>query len=308
MLKVDLKVLEGRQAGKSISLAVKQFLIGREQDCHLRPSSDLISRHHCVFSVDEFSVRLRDLGSTNGTYVNGERIESPVTLKTGDRISVGKLSFEVLIRQGAPKSSESIPTAGASAELSDLISSLDPAESGGDQTGEMPAISPSADTVVFAAAETAAALPAETTGSAAAMYPNVPGYPPPGYGMPPQGYTMPGYPPGYTMPSFPPMYPPQYPMPGYPGGYGVPGMMPGYPVPGVAVAAEPPPAEPETASEKRKKLSAESPPMVLPDPESTGAKAPPAPPPAAPADPNAPPARKPSEAAADIIRNQRLKR
>ena len=59
MLKVDLRVLEGRQAGKSIPLAVKQFLIGREQDCHLRPNSELISRHHCVFSIDEFSVRLQ---------------------------------------------------------------------------------------------------------------------------------------------------------------------------------------------------------------------------------------------------------
>ena len=153
MLKVDLRVLEGRQAGKTIPLALKQFLIGREQDCHLRPNSELISRHHCVFSIDEFSVRLRDLGSTNGTFVNGSRIEAPVTLKSGDRISVGKLRFEVLVRQGAPKSSESIPTAPASAELSDLVSTLDPAEAGGDQTSEMPAISPSSDTVVFAGAD-----------------------------------------------------------------------------------------------------------------------------------------------------------
>lgn len=307
MLKVDLKVLEGRQAGKSIPVPVKQFLIGREQDCHLRPNSDLISRHHCVFSIDEFSVRLRDLGSTNGTYVNGSRIESPVTLKSGDRISVGKLSFEIVIRQGAPKSSESIPTPPVSSELSDLISTLDPAETAGDQTSEMPAISPSSDTVVFAAADTATTLPADLVGTAPGMFPQPTGYPPPGYGMP-QGYGMPGYPPGYGIPAYPPMYPPQYPMPGYPAGYAVPGMMPGYPVPGVAVAAEPAPTETESAAEKRKKMTAEAPPMVLPDPESTGAKAPAPPPQAAPADPNAPPVRKPSEAAADIIRNQRLKR
>jgi pSer/pThr/pTyr-binding forkhead associated (FHA) protein len=308
MLKVDLKVLEGRQAGKTIPVPVKQFLIGREQDCHLRPNSELISRHHCVFSIDEFSVRLRDLGSTNGTYVNGTRIDSPITLKSGDRIAVGKLSFEVLIRQGAPKSSESIPTSPASSDLSDVISTLDSAESGGDQTVEIPAIAPSSDTVVFAAADTATALPADLTGTQPGMFPAAPGYPPPGYGMPPPGYGMPGYPPGYGMPAYPPMYPPQYPMPGYPGGYAVPGMMPGYPVPEAAAVAEVPPSETESAAEKRKKMAAESPPMVLPDPESTGAKAPPAPPPAPPSDPNAPPARKPSEAAADIIRNQRMKR
>ncbi|MFN9201126.1 MAG: FHA domain-containing protein [Planctomycetaceae bacterium] len=308
MLKVDLKVLEGRQAGKTIPVPVKQFLIGREQDCHLRPNSDLISRHHCVFSIDEFSVRLRDLGSTNGTYVNGTRIESPVTLKSGDRISVGKLTFEILIRQGAPKSSESIPTVPASSELSDLISTLEPSESAGDQTSEMPAISPASDTVVFAAADTSTTLPTDLTGTAPGMFPTAPGYPPAGYGMPPQGYGLPGYPPGYGMPAYPAMYPPQYPMPGYPAGYSMPGMVPGYPVPGVAVAAEPAAPEEESAAEKRKKMMAEAPPMVLPDPESTGAKAPPAPPPAAPAAPHAPPARKPSEAAADIIRNQRLKR
>jgi len=308
MLKVDLKVLEGRQAGKTIPVPVKQFLIGREQDCHLRPNSDLISRHHCVFSIDEFSVRLRDLGSTNGTYVNGTRIESPVTLKSGDRISVGKLSFEILIRQGASRSSEAIPNVPASAELSDLIPTLDPTESAGDQTSEMPAIAPTADTVVFAASDTDTSLPADLATTAPGMFPTPPGYPPPGYGMPSQGYGLPGYPPGYGMPAYPPMYPPQYPMPGYPAGYAVPGMMPGYPMPGVATAPEPPAAESESAAEKRKKMTAESPPMVLPDPESTGAKAPPPPPPAAPADPNTPPARKPSEAAADIIRNQRLKR
>src|SRR4029079_13238719 len=84
MLQVDLKVLEGRQQGKLIPLIVRQFLIGREQDCHLRPNSDLVSRHHCVFTIDDFTARLRDLGSTNGTYVNGERIQGQVVLKPGD--------------------------------------------------------------------------------------------------------------------------------------------------------------------------------------------------------------------------------
>ena len=56
MFQVELKVLEGRQQGKTIPLNVRQFLIGREQDCHLRPNSDLVSRHHCVFTVDDFTI------------------------------------------------------------------------------------------------------------------------------------------------------------------------------------------------------------------------------------------------------------
>ena len=101
MLEVELKVLEGRQQGKTIPLHVRQFLIGREQDCHLRPNSDLVSRHHCVFTLDDFSLRLRDLGSTNGTLVNGERIQGQVVLKAGDHVSVGKLSFEIVIKESA---------------------------------------------------------------------------------------------------------------------------------------------------------------------------------------------------------------
>src|SRR5260221_4542909 len=102
MLEVELKVLEGKQQGKTIPLHVRQFLIGREQDCHLRPNSDLVSRHHCVFTVDDYTVRLRDLGSTNGTLVNGERIQGQVVLKAGDHVAVGKLSFEVVVKQKAP--------------------------------------------------------------------------------------------------------------------------------------------------------------------------------------------------------------
>ena len=91
-----LKVMEGKQQGALIPLG-KKFLIGREEDCHLRPNSDLVSRHHCVFTVDEFTTRLRDLGSTNGTFVNGIRTTGQVVLKSGDQVRIGKLLFEVVI-------------------------------------------------------------------------------------------------------------------------------------------------------------------------------------------------------------------
>ena len=73
-MQAELKVIGGKQQGSVIPLTMKKFLIGREKDCHLRPNNDLISRHHCVLTVDEFTVRVRDLGSTNGTLVNSERI------------------------------------------------------------------------------------------------------------------------------------------------------------------------------------------------------------------------------------------
>ena len=104
MLQAELKVMEGKHQGKSVPLNVKQFLVGREADCHLRPNSDLVSRHHCVFLVDDYTVRIRDLGSTNGTYVNGERIQGQVVLQPGDAVQIGKLAFQLVVYQPAPVS------------------------------------------------------------------------------------------------------------------------------------------------------------------------------------------------------------
>jgi pSer/pThr/pTyr-binding forkhead associated (FHA) protein len=89
MLQAELKILGGKHQGKLIPLNTKKFLVGREQDCHLRPNSELVSRHHCVFSIDDYAIRLRDLGSTNGTIVNGSNLRGEVILKSGDRITIG---------------------------------------------------------------------------------------------------------------------------------------------------------------------------------------------------------------------------
>ncbi len=97
-MQVALKVIEGKQTGTLIPLNRQKFLIGREEDCQLRPNSDLVSRHHCVIAVDDFTVRIRDLGSTNGTFVNNQRITTQVVLKQGDLIRIGKLAFEMQIR------------------------------------------------------------------------------------------------------------------------------------------------------------------------------------------------------------------
>jgi pSer/pThr/pTyr-binding forkhead associated (FHA) protein len=99
MLNAELKILGGKYQGKTIPLASKRFLVGREQDCQLRPNSELVSRHHCVFIVDDYAVRLRDLGSTNGTRVNGDLVRGEIVLNPGDRVTIGRLELEVVVRQ-----------------------------------------------------------------------------------------------------------------------------------------------------------------------------------------------------------------
>ena len=126
MVKAELKVVGGKQHGSLIPLQTKKFLVGREQDCQLRPSSESVSRHHCVFTLDDFSVRVRDLGSTNGTFVNGQRVQGQAILQPGDRILIGKLEFEIVI-QGAVAAVQHARSEAALGSLSDagfLLSDL----------------------------------------------------------------------------------------------------------------------------------------------------------------------------------------
>jgi predicted component of type VI protein secretion system len=101
---VKLKVAEGKHAGQEISVKGRKFLIGRAEDCHLRPASELISRYHCAILVEESYVGVRDFGSKNGTFVNDERIVGERELKVGDRLTIGHLRFELHVAHGlAPK-------------------------------------------------------------------------------------------------------------------------------------------------------------------------------------------------------------
>ena len=94
---VKLRVMQGAQAGREVIIPVAEFLIGRGEECHLRPRSDAISRRHCVIVVNDKEVVLRDLGSKNGSYVNGQRVEGSCVVQPGDHVQVGPLQFELVI-------------------------------------------------------------------------------------------------------------------------------------------------------------------------------------------------------------------
>jgi len=91
-----LKILTGPLSGQTVSIPAGKLLIGREDDCHLRSTSEFVSRHHCVLILDEYTVRIRDLGSQNGTFVNGRRIvRGELILLDGDAVSIGDLDFHI---------------------------------------------------------------------------------------------------------------------------------------------------------------------------------------------------------------------
>ncbi len=76
-------------------------VIGRRGDCDLRIPLMAVSRRHCQLNQNEDSVKIRDLGSRNGTYVNDERIDE-ATVRAGDYLKVGPLAFMLQIN-GQPK-------------------------------------------------------------------------------------------------------------------------------------------------------------------------------------------------------------
>ncbi|MFH1264508.1 MAG: FHA domain-containing protein [Planctomycetota bacterium] len=94
-MELKLVVATGARAGEEVSVAGPKFFIGRAEDCQLRPRSDLVSRHHCAITVEEGFVGVREFGSKNGTFVNGEQVRGERELKNGDRLKVGDLEFEV---------------------------------------------------------------------------------------------------------------------------------------------------------------------------------------------------------------------
>jgi pSer/pThr/pTyr-binding forkhead associated (FHA) protein len=89
-MKARIRIVSGPLTGQTIELSEGKVLIGREADCQLRPPCEFLSRHHCALLVDELTVRIRDLGSKNGTFVNGRRIAAnEIILLHDDLVSIG---------------------------------------------------------------------------------------------------------------------------------------------------------------------------------------------------------------------------
>lgn len=97
---VILKVLEGAKTGTKIAVKKDEFLVGRSQKCHLCAGSSSVSRRHCAITRQDATVSIQDLGSRNGTLVNGEKIDGKVQLSSGDEIGIGTLKMLVTITHG----------------------------------------------------------------------------------------------------------------------------------------------------------------------------------------------------------------
>jgi pSer/pThr/pTyr-binding forkhead associated (FHA) protein/uncharacterized RDD family membrane protein YckC len=83
-----------------VELPAGESVIGRSRACAVQIAETTVSRQHAIFIVEPGKVRLRDLGSSNGTFVNGQRVDGEMPLADGDRVVVGEA--ELVLRMLAP--------------------------------------------------------------------------------------------------------------------------------------------------------------------------------------------------------------
>ena len=83
-------------------------VVGRHRSCDVVITDDTVSGRHCQITESPDGCIIEDLGSSNGTYVNGKRIESTV-LKSGDRVTLGTARFTFVDRQLLLQTSRTSP-------------------------------------------------------------------------------------------------------------------------------------------------------------------------------------------------------
>ncbi len=87
---VWLRVQVGAAKGRTVSIIGPKFLIGRDRNCHLRLGSAMVSKHHASIEFRDGRIFVSDMGSTNGTIVNGRTLRTTESeVHDGDRIQIG---------------------------------------------------------------------------------------------------------------------------------------------------------------------------------------------------------------------------
>ncbi len=104
----ELLVTDGRSRGTRFPLRPGVHTVGRSSQCECSILDEAVSRRHFEVEVDKDGVLLRDLGSGNGTLVNGERAEE-LALSHGDRIQIGDTILELRERGKAPVAGRASP-------------------------------------------------------------------------------------------------------------------------------------------------------------------------------------------------------
>ncbi len=88
-------VVDGANAGETVSLDAAPILVGRGSDAAIRLDDDYVSTRHARIASSGDQWFVEDLGSTNGTYIGAQRLTQPTTLQLGSRVRIGKTTLEL---------------------------------------------------------------------------------------------------------------------------------------------------------------------------------------------------------------------
>jgi len=105
-------VRSGKYAGKKLALPGVEVLIGRDEVCQIRITSQDVSRQHCLIRMTETGWTVKDLGSQNGTFLNDVPIDAETDLQPGNRVRVGPMVLELTDPAVKPLPRPSAPAAG----------------------------------------------------------------------------------------------------------------------------------------------------------------------------------------------------
>lgn len=106
-MQVVLVMFKSDGSRRSFSLHKQTTVVGRREDCDVRIPLGEISRKHCRLIKGDDELKIEDLGSSNGTYINGQRVQG-TTLSPGDTIKIGSVVFVVQL-DGVPGDDELVP-------------------------------------------------------------------------------------------------------------------------------------------------------------------------------------------------------
>jgi len=109
---MDVKLVMFKRNGQRKDFPLKNAVtvIGRGEECDLRVPILSVSRRHCELRMSKRHVTVKDLASSNGTYVNNKRVNE-ATLKPGDRLVVGPIVFTIQV-DGKPEQIRPVKTKG----------------------------------------------------------------------------------------------------------------------------------------------------------------------------------------------------
>jgi pSer/pThr/pTyr-binding forkhead associated (FHA) protein len=91
----SVTIADGPQAGVGATLVSEPVVIGRGSDCQIRLDDDYSSTRHSRLFLSEGEWWVEDLGSTNGTYLDGQRVTRPVPAEIGGSIRIGRTTLNI---------------------------------------------------------------------------------------------------------------------------------------------------------------------------------------------------------------------